>query len=450
MKKFFLPVVASLCLLLASCGDEDFTEIQNLNGVAGGEISFALPVGSGTLNGYGLLTKWQNTSAVIGFDKDGVITFNYNDEFGKTIDINLTDIPVAKLPKDESIDTVWELEYSGEMDIDVFKNFPNIDGMEIEGVRADLFLVLRIITEGNVSSLFDPEFAEFIGEPSVSDLTIYTIGSEQISLPIASNESTFKANKLLRAAGDTVHLFTAENPTIMSQVIKSRPKKMGYSLKLNIPLHGSRSQVDAFIEDHFLPSDIQDVVKMRQLVVKGNVSAQFPLRMSLNDVEYTASIAFPLVDVQDAIATASKKMALDADFAFAFKFTNSLPMSLTASDMLMNHGVPAHYRSDYSSSTEPISMFGKKGFVIPAAPVALASSNYARSTGSMSTHALVKLTKEDLDNVSGCDSIVITFKLNTTEHKVVEIMKEDKLVTNMYILVNADDKFIEERFGKNN
>ena len=452
MKKYLLSVVAAASLLMVSCGDKDFEEVQNLSGVTGGDISFALPVGTGTLDGRGLLSKWQNTKSEVTFEDD-VVTFMYNDEISLSYDIDwASSVSEYKPTKADKIDTVWRKPVSGEIDIDIFDNFPNIDGMTIEGLKADLEMLLTIEVEGgDKSGLFDDAYKSFIGVPKIEKFAIIVEGEKGTKeLPISENKKSFDVEEL-RGDGSKITISTDNDPDWLKQVLDLKPKKMSYSFQLVVPLHGTEDEVDAFIKTATVPSSVNDVIKIRKFNMDGSVKAKFPMRLSLNDVVYEVSIAFPLMEVQDAVATASKKMALDADFCFAFKFENSLPMSLTAHDMLLSRGNPAHFIKTYNPSTDPISLFGKEGFVIPAAPVEKnEKSGYFRSSGSDSIHARINMTKKDLDNIASCDSIRISFELNSTNHEVVEIMKQDKLITHMYILVNADDEYLDEKFGKKN
>ena len=229
----------------------------------------------------------------------------------------------------------------------------------------------------------------------------------------------------------------------MRSILNSHPRKLRYSFGIEVPLHGTREQVDQFLANYSIPSSLEDVVNIRKFIVDANVRAEFPLRMSMKDVGYSASLKFDLIDVKEAINKASSKLAMDGNFYFAFKFVNELPISLTATDYLKYENSIV----TYTGTKDTAHLFAQQGFTIEAAPT-VKKNNYYRSNDSTIQHTYMLLNKQQLERISGSDSLVISFKLNTPNNQTVEILESNKLHTYMYILVNPSEQFLEERFGK--
>ncbi|MBR1516817.1 MAG: hypothetical protein IJ620_01545 [Bacteroidales bacterium] len=448
MKLKYLMMATLLGVAMSSCvKDDDFKEVKEGNlGISLGDISFGMPIGSSDLNAGGLLQKWQGAQCEILYENN-VLTLKYEDTIENTVSFapNSKKSTIVKGRKSDPVfqfDTIYRQEMTGELDIDMFANFPNLENFELVGLKANLSVLLKANMSANTSN----QLAQYIDDPYITGLTISTTGADNTlqELPIPAASRTFTASQLSSEQGVKIPIY--ENSASIDDLIQSRPKKMSYRLTINVPIHITYTLED-FIANGGFPTYFNDIVNLSSFYTKTYISAKFPLRIKCNDLIFTDTINdVNLPEIKKALNEATDKIAYGSTYYLAVKFTNSIPMSFTTNDRFLDS-----QNNTVTANGKVLHLF-VPDFVIPSAPLqdpptTIENETYYYSGGKTSKHMLVPLTKEDIESIQDASRLVLEFKLNTPENAPsVSLREDDRLITDIYLLVNPSDE-IMSRFN---
>ncbi|MBQ0016600.1 MAG: hypothetical protein KBT04_06415 [Bacteroidales bacterium] len=445
MSKPYLIIATCVCLAAAvSCtkDDDDFKEVTNGKiGVTGGDIAFGLPVGTSTVNAGQLLNNWQNTACVIGSDEHGTLTLNYDESYEQTIYFNSevqSSKPAGidynvKASKDAfKYDT--SIVMSNRMHIDLFKNFPDVNGFDIKDIQASL----AVDVKAN-ASISEP-LRKYIKKIYVQDITISTIsenGEIEENIYEQSVSDTIPLDELI--TGTTLTIYDESN---IDQLVRNRPKYMSYSMKLKIELEASQVNLHEVIN---ITKYLKEIAKIESIETNTHVSAHFPLRLKCDDLEYRDTIKFPLQDIKDVLDQSGDKLALGSSFYLAMKFTNELPIQIRMNDELV----------DSEGNTvlvdgDPVHIYTPDAIIKSAKTTIqeIGGLNFDFSVGAETTYMLVKLTQEQIRQINDADNLIVYFHLSTIDGKYISIRNTDCLTTQIYILVNPSEEYLKEKFGE--
>ncbi|MBR2250677.1 MAG: hypothetical protein IJ844_09260 [Prevotella sp.] len=455
-KALFSAIIAGI--LLSSCiKDGDFEELKSSDfGISLGEsISFGFPLGYAEFTIGELLGKWQNTDAIVWEGSNETMTISYDSSYAMVTTFGgyMTNKPgknQAKAHKStiEPLDTVFRYEMDGSVDIDLFKNMDEIvNNLTVEGINARLNVNLRAIMNNYTSNLTVVEFLrQFIDAPYIDSLTISSTGYDDNvqELPIEGS-TTFTLDQLASPEGSTLELTNAEGA--IDDLVNSRPKKMMYHLVVKVPIHISADQIAAIGEDEF-PDNIEgvlsDVVKINALMTNAQITAHFPLRMKCTDLVYSDTTmrdgTINIYDLQKTLDQIDDATG-NTSFRIAIKYTNTLPLSFSVSDYLLDEDLdPAMVKINGKNDTVH---FFAQNFVISAPTLQRDGDLYYSSTENPKT-MLLDITKEQVEAMKSFGGMVIKFTLNSAEdanhtQPSVSIRKDDKLTLQAFLLVNDDD-----------
>lgn len=444
MKKTALILAAAFGILVASCmKDDDFKELKDGNiGVSLGDISLGLPVGSSDLNAGQLLQKWQGTQCEIIFENN-LLTLKYEDTIENTINFtNGKKGSRSTARKDPAFvfDTLYQEVMSGELDIDLFESFPNLEGFTLEGIRASLSVTLKANMAPNTQNIL----SQYIDDPYVSELSIKTTSATGVEteLPIPTASRTFTASQLASENGVKIPIYDKDNS--MDDLIQSRPKKMSYRLVVNVPVHITFTP-EEFLANYDFKSYFNDIVELNSFNTKTEISARFPLRVTCTNLVFTDTIDdINLGEIKESLSEATDKVAYGAKYYLAVKFTNSIPLSFTTNDKILDS-----YGNTVRANGKDLHLF-QPGFEIRSADTQdtlIGTETYYYSKNYTEQHMLVPLTKEDIDAVGDAKKLVLSFTLNTKPGQpAVSLRDKDHLKTAIYILVNPNEETMA-RFG---
>ena len=445
MKKTALILAAAFGILLASCTkDDDFKELKDGKiGVSLGDISLGLPVGSSDLNAGQLLQKWQGTQCEIIFENN-LLTLKYEDTIENTINFtNGKKGSRSTARKDPAFvfDTLYQEVMSGELDIDLFESFPNLEGFTLEGIRASLSVTLKANMAPNTQNIL----SQYIDDPYVSELSIKTTSATGVEteLPIPTASRTFTASQLASENGVKIPIYDKDNS--MDDLIQSRPKKMSYRLVVNVPVHITFTP-EEFLANYDFKSYFNDIVELNSFNTKTEISARFPLRVTCTNLVFTDTIDdINLSEIKESLSEATDKVAYGAKYYLAVKFTNSIPLSFTTNDKILD----SYGNAVKKVNGDDLHLF-QPGFEIRAADTQdtlIGTETYYYSKNYTEQHMLVPLTKEDIDAVSDAKKLALSFTLNTKPGQpAVSLRDKDHLKTAIYILVNPNEETMA-RFG---
>lgn len=450
MKKTALILAAAFGILLASCTkDDDFKELKDGKiGVSLGDISLGLPVGSSDLNAGQLLQKWQGTKCEIIYEHN-LLTLKYEDTIENTINFtNGKKGSRTSARKDPAFvfDTLYQEVMSGSLDIDLFESFPTLEGFTLEGIRASLSVTLKANMAPNTQNIL----SQYIDDPYVSDLTITTTSATGVEteLAIPAGSRTFTASQLASPEGVKIQIY--DNDNSIDNLIQSRPKKMSYSLKVNVPVHITFTPQE-FLEHYDFKSYFNDIVELNSFNTKTEISAKFPLRITCTNLIFTDTIDdINLSEIKESLSEATDKVAYGAKYYLAVRFDNSMPLSFTTNDKILDS-----YGNTVTANGKELHLF-EQDFVIKAADTEakqIGTETYYYSKNQTVQHMLVPLEKDDIDAVSDAKKLVLKFTLNTKAGEpAVSLRDVDHLKTSIYILVNPNEETMArfKKTGNNN
>lgn len=469
MKKKILLVAIALGLMTTSCvKDGDFEELGGKMSVTLGEsVSLAFPLGSAEFTIGELLNKWQNTNSTpITWQDDGqgntTLAIRYTDSISYDIPFATNkkkkNVTTAKPTKTvEPLDTIFSYPMNGSVAIDLFDNMDAvINNISLQGINALLSINLRAImgtTGSNDNAVF---LQQFIDAPYIDNLTISSTGRDgsTTNLPLTSpsGSTTFTLDELVSPEGCTLNLNNANGA--IDDLVNSRPKQMSYSLMVKVHIHITAQQIqDVENSGQQFPSDINDVlgnvVKINELKTRASITADFPLRMKVSNLTYAdTSMSDGTININEIKDALSKidEVTGGSSFRIGIKYTNSIPMSFTVSDVLFDQNMqPAQVK--VNGEVQTVHFFAQN-FVIPAPQLTTGSGSGLRySTGEVSSTMLLDITKEQIEAMKNFGGMGISFKLNTADQNNgahVSVRDNDKLKLQAFLLINPDEKTLNE------
>ncbi len=442
MKKKHLFFALAISLILGACTKEgDFEELDNV-GVSMDDISFGLPLGSSSINAGELLGKWQHTECEITFEND-LLVINYNDSYTESINFANSSSPKAakgsKIP--DFVNTI-----SGDLSIDLFKNFPEIDNenFKIEGIYANLDILLKAYVKTN-----DTPLKKYITNAYFNNLKISVVSEDGTISPLYTQNDNQKISVAELQKGINIPILDSSKSVAddkIAQLFINRPKRLHYELQMHLEI----------TDDNISASDLQSIqngnynhyfrntIQLDSMIYTTTIGAHFPLRIACKNIVYQDTIDFPIEKIKEALSTTSNKVALSSSFYLAVRFINTLPLSFTISDMLIDIN-----NNPVSLNGKPVHIF-KPNHVVQAPniiPETLHNKLVYHTDGQTESHMLVQINKHDVDQLATGDKLVLTITLNTPEYnKAVSVLEYNKLSTSLYLLSNPSDEFMKNRF----